>query len=106
MVSKKIDKLIEEAVSASVKRELCPAFKKLLKEKWHWELKNDIKEKFEKRFTKIRKVGNRFEAYDTYKQREVILDPNNKAFVIVKATGRPCGFLQGAVRASKNKYQL
>ena len=53
MLTRKIEKLIEESVSAVVKKELCPAFKKLLKEKWHWELKDDIKEKFKKRFTKI-----------------------------------------------------
>lgn len=96
----RIQRLLEEAQN-NMDDGVIQALNKLLKEKWGWSLKPDIKEKFTSRFSKIEKVGNKFEAWDTKKDRAVILDPNVKAFVIVKDTKNQCGFLRGAVTASK-----
>jgi Trm5-related predicted tRNA methylase len=97
-IENKIQRLIEEASSNN---SVLGTLDSLLKEKWDWSLKDDIKEKFNSRFSKIKKVGNKFEAWDTKKDRAVILDPNVKSFVIVKETKNQCGFLRGAVTASK-----
>lgn len=95
----KIEKLIEEATTGGGALE---ALAKNLKEKWDWSLTPEIKEKFTKRFSNIKRVGNYFEAYDKNKNRTVLLKPDLKSFVQVKETGNQCGFLRGAVQASKN----
>jgi len=96
-IETKIDKLIEESIISTP----LGALENLLKTKWDWKLTPEIKEKFETRFDKIKKIGSKFEAWDTKKNRGVYLDPNIKAFVVVKDTGNQCGFLRGAVTSSK-----
>lgn len=98
-VHHKIDLLIEEAATQGILQELDG----LLKDKWDWKLTPEIKEKFESRFSKIKKDSNGYEAFDNKKKRPVYLRPNNKSLVLVKDTGNWCGFLRGAVQASKNK---
>jgi len=104
-VGNKIDNLIEEATEATpVKKPLnaLDALKRILVEKWDWRLTADIEKKFLDRFSRIKPDPKGFIAYDTKKQRDVYLLPESKSFVQVKDTGNMCGFLRGAVQASKN----
>jgi hypothetical protein len=106
MIYTKINRLIEEATGSFLQEEILRHLRKLLKTRYQWELKDDIKQKFLDRFTNFKKKDQKYIGFDKRKNRQVILDPDNKSFVIVLETKRPCGFLNGAVRASKNKYQL
>jgi ABC-type uncharacterized transport system fused permease/ATPase subunit len=103
---KKIDKLLLESTNSFYKSKIKKVLNKILKTKWRWKLTKDIEEKFFNRFTNFHKTKEGCVAYDTKKKRQVILRPDSKSFIIVKETGKPCGFLAGAVRASKNHEQL
>jgi hypothetical protein len=93
----KIDNLIEEATGGNILQEL----DNNLKEFWDWKLTPAIKEKFQSRFSNIKKNSDGYEAYDNKKKRPVYLRPRNKSFVLVKDTGNWCGFLRGAVQSDK-----
>lgn len=96
LVENKVEKLAVDTGAIN-------ALAKNISDKWDWKLTPDIKEKFLKRFSKIKKIGDHFEAWDNNKSRWVLLKPDLKSFVQVKDTGNQCGFLRGAIQASKNR---